>query len=60
MVAGWATAILHDHLNLPCLLAGGAAGQLKGGRHFGYPDKTPMTNLLLTVMDKVGSRRRKK
>ncbi len=45
---------LHDHLNLPCLLAGGAAGQLKGGRHLAYPEKTPMTNLLLTMMDKVG------
>ncbi len=45
---------IHDHLNLPCLLAGGAAGQLKGGRHLAYPEKTPMTNLLLTMMDKVG------
>ena len=45
---------LHDHLNLPCLLAGGAAGGLKGGRHLAFPEKTPMTNLLLTMMDKVG------
>lgn len=45
---------LHDHLNLPCLLAGGAAGRFKGGRHLAYPEKTPMTNLLLTMMDKVG------
>ncbi|MGH9256124.1 MAG: DUF1552 domain-containing protein [Vicinamibacterales bacterium] len=45
---------IHDHLNLPCVLAGGAAGQLKGGRHLAYPGKTPMTNLLLTMMDKVG------
>jgi hypothetical protein len=45
---------LHDHLNLPCLLAGGAAGQLKGGRHLAYPEKTPMTNLLLSMLDKVG------
>jgi len=45
---------IHDHLNLPCLLAGGAAGHLKGGRHLAYPDKTPMTNLLLTMMDKMG------
>ena len=45
---------IHDHLNLPCLLAGGAAGHLKGGRHLAYPEKTPMTNLLLTMMDKVG------
>jgi hypothetical protein len=45
---------IHDHLNLPCLLAGGAASQLKGGRHLAYPEKTPMANLLLTMMDKVG------
>jgi hypothetical protein len=45
---------IHDHLNLPCLLAGGAAGQLEGGRHLAYPDKTPMTNLLLSMLDKVG------
>jgi len=45
---------LHDHLNLPCLLAGGAAGRLKGGRHLAYPEKTPMANLLLTMLDKVG------
>ena len=45
---------IHDHLNLPCLLAGGAAGQLKGGRHLAYPEKTPMTNLLLSMLDKVG------
>jgi hypothetical protein len=47
---------IHDHLNLPCLLAGGAAGNLKGGRHLAYPvgNKTPMTNLLLSMLDKVG------
>jgi len=28
---------IHDHMNLPCLLAGGAAGHLKGGRHVAYP-----------------------
>jgi uncharacterized protein DUF1552 len=45
---------LHDHINLPCLLAGGAAGQLKGGRHLAYPANTSMANLLLTVLDKAG------
>ncbi len=43
----------HDHHNLPVLLAGGGAGRLKGGRHLKYPE-TPMTNLLLTLLDKVG------
>ncbi len=45
---------LHNHFPLPNLLAGGAAGRIKGGRHLRYPDHTPMANLLLTVLDRVG------
>ena len=45
---------LHDHFPLPNLAVGGGAGQLKGGRHIKYPDRTPMTNLLLALLDKVG------
>jgi hypothetical protein len=44
----------HNHFPLPTLVVGGAAGRMKGGRHLKYPDHTPMTNLLLTVLDKVG------
>jgi hypothetical protein len=44
----------HDHFPLPNLAIGGAAGQMKGGRHLKYPDHTPMTNLLVTMLDKVG------
>src|SRR5262245_6915509 len=44
----------HDHSPLPILVAGGGAGRLAGGRHLEYPKDTPMTNLLLSVMDKVG------
>ena len=46
----------HLHDNLPTLLVGGASGQLKGGRHLRYPLDTPMTNLLLTMLDIVGVR----
>jgi hypothetical protein len=46
----------HDHDPLPILLAGGAAGQLKGGRHFTFAPHTPMSNLLLSVLDKFGVR----
>ena len=46
----------HDHFPLPNLVVGGAAGSLKGGRHLRYPDHTPMTNLLVTMLDKVGVR----
>jgi hypothetical protein len=44
----------HNHFPLPNLVVGGAAGRMKGGRHLKYPDHTPMTNLLLTVLDKGG------
>jgi hypothetical protein len=46
----------HDHFPLPNLVIGGAAGRMKGGRHLKYPDRTPMTNLLVTMLDKVGVR----
>ena len=44
----------HDHDPLPVVLAGGASGQLNGGRHVTYAPHTPMSNLLLTVLDKLG------
>jgi hypothetical protein len=44
----------HLHENLPLMLVGGAGGRIKGGRHVRYPDRTPMTNLHLTVLDKLG------
>ena len=44
----------HNHFPLPTLVLGGGAGRLKGGRHIKYPDHTPMTNLLLTLLDKAG------
>src|SRR5688500_17304754 len=42
----------HDHFPLPNVLIGGASGRMRGGRHLRYPDRTPMTNLLLSVLDK--------
>ena len=45
----------HSQRNLPVLLAGGAAGRVAGGRHIAYAgDTTPLTNLYLTMLDKVG------
>src|SRR5687768_17434751 len=44
----------HDHFPLPNLVVGGAAGRMTGGRHLKYPDRTPMTNLLFSVLDKAG------
>jgi hypothetical protein len=43
----------HNHTDLPIILAGGASGRLKGGRHIRNPKKTPMANLLLAMLDKM-------
>lgn len=45
---------IHDHTNLPILVAGGAAGGMKGGRHIRYNEPVPLANLHLTLLDKVG------
>ncbi len=45
---------VHNHSPLPVLVAGGAAGRMKGGRHLKYPENTPMANLLMTILEKAG------
>ncbi|MFM8879433.1 MAG: DUF1552 domain-containing protein, partial [Verrucomicrobiota bacterium] len=45
---------IHDHTNLPIIVAGGAAGGMKGGRHIRYAKPTPLANLHLTLLQKVG------
>ncbi|MDT8399684.1 MAG: DUF1552 domain-containing protein [Pseudomonadales bacterium] len=44
----------HNHDPLPVVLAGGASGRLQGNRHLRHPAKTPMSNLLLAMLDKLG------
>ena len=44
----------HDPRSIPLLLAGGGAGQLRGGRHIRYPKETPLANLHLTLLNKLG------
>ena len=44
----------HDHDPLPILVAGGASGTMKGGRHLVFPAHTPMSNLMLSLLDKLG------
>jgi hypothetical protein len=44
----------HDHSNLPILVAGGAAEKMKGGRHIRFAEPTPLANLHLTLLNKVG------
>jgi Protein of unknown function (DUF1552) len=45
---------VHDHSNLPILVAGGVACGMKGGRHIKFAKPTPLANLHLTLLDKVG------
>jgi hypothetical protein len=45
---------VHNHSPLPIVVAGGANGAIKGGRHLLYPENTPMANLLLTILQKAG------
>ncbi|HTW67629.1 MAG TPA: DUF1552 domain-containing protein [Bryobacteraceae bacterium] len=47
----------HNHFPLPLLVAGGASGKLAGGRHVKYPERTPMSNLLLALLEKAGVER---
>jgi len=44
----------HDHENLPTLLVGGAAGKHKGNRHIKMARSTPLSNLMISLMDKAG------
>src|SRR5712671_5329656 len=43
----------HNHTDLPIILAGGASGRLKGGRHLKNPRTTPLANLLIAMLDKL-------
>ena len=52
--SGMGNPNVHDHTNLPILVAGGAAGNMRGGRHIEYDKATPLANLHLTLLNKVG------
>jgi hypothetical protein len=54
--SGMGNPNVHDHVNLPILVAGGAAGKIKGGRHIKYAEPKPLANLHLTLLEKVGVR----
>jgi hypothetical protein len=54
--SGMGNPNVHDHINLPLIVAGGGAGKMKGGRHIKYAEPTPLANLHLTLLEKVGVR----
>jgi len=51
--SGMSDSDKHLHENLPVLIAGGGAGQIKGGRHVRYGGDTPISNLYLTLLEKL-------
>ena len=52
--SGMGNPNVHNHTNLPILVAGGAAGNMQGGRHLKLSKPTPLANLHLTLLNKVG------
>ena len=51
--AGMSDPNIHDHHNLPAIVAGGGAGRIRGGRHVQCPQDTPLANLFLTLLEGV-------
>ena len=45
---------IHFHMDLPVVMVGGGGGALKGGRHLRYANDTPLTNLYVSVLGKLG------
>ena len=52
--SGMGNPDIHNHVDLPIVVAGGGGGTHRGGRHIRYSDPTPLANLHLTMLDKVG------
>ena len=52
--SGMGDSHLHAPRDLPIILAGGACGELKGGRHIRCAEETPLANLYLTMLTKLG------
>ena len=54
--SGMGNPNIHDHVNLPIVVAGGGAGRVKGGRHIKYAEPVPLANLHLTLLERCGVR----
>jgi hypothetical protein len=44
----------HNQYPLPTAILGGGCGKLKGGQHLKYPEHTPLANVWLTLLQRVG------
>jgi hypothetical protein len=54
--SGMGNPNVHDHVDLPIIVAGGAGGRVKGARHIRYAEPTPLANLHLTLLERAGVR----
>ncbi len=45
---------MHNQYPLPTALVGRACGKIKGGRHINFPERTPLANVLLTMLQRTG------
>ena len=52
---GLADGNRHEHFNLPLVMAGRGGGTVTPGRHLTYPAETPMCNLLISMLERVGA-----
>ena len=52
--SGMGNPDVHDHSNLPIIVAGGGGRGLRGGRHVKYAEQTPLANLHLSLLDNMG------
>jgi hypothetical protein len=55
--SGMSDGNVHNNFNVPVILVGGQALQVKGNRHVKYAKGTPLANLMLGVMDRYGVER---
>jgi len=53
--SGIADGNAHNHDNLPVLLAGGGGGTIRPGRHMRYAKETPMANLYVSMLERMGA-----
>ena len=44
----------HDHWPLPAAIIGKAGGRIKGGQHIMTAERSPVSNLMMTILDRVG------
>ena len=52
--SGMSDGSRHNHNNVPIVVVGGQSNQIKGGRHLQFPPETPLANLHVTVLNKLG------